>query len=341
MTIKYSVILVVIIALAAIGIAACADKDSDVSYYTCPMHPQIRMDAPGSCPICGMDLVPVKKKAAESKNGSPHHDHSDHDHPASDSSSQGISIDPNYVQRIGVTTVPVERRSLSKLIKSYGKIAHDPDWWIAENEYLEALTLGDAELIAATELKLRFLGLPPEWIDELRAKKKASASLHLPSGGTRYVEAFLYQGDANEVKRGERVEILDDNGRLLERGKIVAVGTMIDMESRNLRILIRADKEFLQKPNTFVQVEIEIPIGEAVSIPKAALLMNGDHNMVYVLSPDGTYLPKTVEIGALAGNFYAVKSGLSEGEQVVTNGQFLIDSETQIRLGGTSGGHTH
>ena len=29
--------------------------------YTCPMHPQIVQDAPGSCPICGMDLVPVKK----------------------------------------------------------------------------------------------------------------------------------------------------------------------------------------------------------------------------------------------------------------------------------------
>ncbi|MBK8425082.1 MAG: hypothetical protein IPL27_03435 [Lewinellaceae bacterium] len=32
--------------------------------YTCPMHPEILRDAPGSCPICGMDLV--KKKASTS-----------------------------------------------------------------------------------------------------------------------------------------------------------------------------------------------------------------------------------------------------------------------------------
>src|SRR5919197_1431514 len=36
--------------------------------YTCPMHPQIRSDRPGSCPICGMALVPVAGRAAEEEN---------------------------------------------------------------------------------------------------------------------------------------------------------------------------------------------------------------------------------------------------------------------------------
>lgn len=42
------------------------DKHAHVGTYTCPMHPQIINNAPGSCPICGMDLVPVN--AAGSKN---------------------------------------------------------------------------------------------------------------------------------------------------------------------------------------------------------------------------------------------------------------------------------
>jgi len=39
-------------------------KPSDVDYYTCTMHPSVHAEAPGKCPICGMDLVPVMKKTA-------------------------------------------------------------------------------------------------------------------------------------------------------------------------------------------------------------------------------------------------------------------------------------
>lgn len=38
-------------------------KSAENTKYTCPMHPQIVKDAPGSCPICGMDLVPVNNNA--------------------------------------------------------------------------------------------------------------------------------------------------------------------------------------------------------------------------------------------------------------------------------------
>src|ERR1017187_1376438 len=37
-------------------------KPPDVDYYTCTMHPSVHAEAPGKCPICGMDLVPVMKK---------------------------------------------------------------------------------------------------------------------------------------------------------------------------------------------------------------------------------------------------------------------------------------
>jgi Cu(I)/Ag(I) efflux system membrane fusion protein len=57
-----------------ITVTACRNKDSedhskhnsgDVSYYTCSMHPQIRVDKPGKCPICYMDLIPVKNNDSE------------------------------------------------------------------------------------------------------------------------------------------------------------------------------------------------------------------------------------------------------------------------------------
>lgn len=43
-----------------------ATEEMNSIKYTCPMHPQIVQDAPGSCPICGMDLMPVNKSTTES-----------------------------------------------------------------------------------------------------------------------------------------------------------------------------------------------------------------------------------------------------------------------------------
>ncbi len=67
---------IAIVWLVALSLVACTNKDENASSgaagaettYTCPMHPQIVESTPGSCPICGMDLVPVKAQTAAEKN---------------------------------------------------------------------------------------------------------------------------------------------------------------------------------------------------------------------------------------------------------------------------------
>jgi Cu(I)/Ag(I) efflux system membrane fusion protein len=39
-------------------------SDRKILYYTCPMHPSVKADKPGDCPICGMKLQPVYAEAA-------------------------------------------------------------------------------------------------------------------------------------------------------------------------------------------------------------------------------------------------------------------------------------
>lgn len=88
-------------------------------------------------------------------------------------------------------------------------------------------------------------------------------------------------------------------------------------------------------------------------IPRSAVLYTGTRSVVYVQVPDQdkpTYEGRTVELGARAGEYYTVRSGLKVGEQVVVHGAFRIDSAMQILAkpsmmmpsGGASGsGHNH
>ncbi len=75
-----------------------------IAYYKDPMHPWYTSDKPGKAPDCGMDLVPVYE---------------------GESDVQGIKINPVTIQNIGVQTETVERRKLSKIIRTVGKVDYD------------------------------------------------------------------------------------------------------------------------------------------------------------------------------------------------------------------------
>lgn len=75
--------------------------------WTCSMHPQVRQPKPGKCPICFMDLIPVKK-------------HSDAGHDA-----PGLTLSPRAQKLAEVETVPVERKFVKKAIDMVGMIDYD------------------------------------------------------------------------------------------------------------------------------------------------------------------------------------------------------------------------
>ncbi len=95
--------------------------------------------------------------------------------------------------------------------------------------------------------------------------------------------------------------------------------------------------------------QIEVPL----VIPRTAVLFTGTRSVVYLSIPDQeqpTYEGRVVELGTRAGEFYTVRSGLEEGDEVVVHGAFRIDSAMQIIAkpsmmmpsgGGGGGGHNH
>jgi Cu(I)/Ag(I) efflux system membrane fusion protein len=82
--------------------------------WTCPMHPQIIQDKPGNCPICHMELVPVKEpiKQEDSQDHSTQH-------------SIQIKIDPSMIQKIGIRTQTAEKKQVERSISVVGHIDYD------------------------------------------------------------------------------------------------------------------------------------------------------------------------------------------------------------------------
>jgi hypothetical protein len=77
-----------------------------------------------------------------------------------------------------------------------------------------------------------------------------------------------------------------------------------------------------------------------LTVPRDAVVDTGRHQHVYVRDPSGRLAPRTVQLGARVGERIAIEEGLTEGEQVVASGVFVIDSESRLRSSGGTG-HQH
>jgi Cu(I)/Ag(I) efflux system membrane fusion protein len=85
------------------------------------------------------------------------------------------------------------------------------------------------------------------------------------------------------------------------------------------------------KPQMFANVEMELDLGERLSIPATAVLDTGTRQVVYVDVGDGFFAPRQVRLGDRADDMVEVTSGLKAGEKVASTAVFLIDSEAKLK----------
>lgn len=81
----------------------------------------------------------------------------------------------------------------------------------------------------------------------------------------------------------------------------------------------------------YMNVEIEVDLGEQLLVPATAVFDTGKRDYVFVEEDEGLFVPREVSLGAKAGNHYVVLKGLKAGAIVVVDGTFLLDSESQFR----------
>jgi RND family efflux transporter MFP subunit len=122
------------------------------------------------------------------------------------------------------------------------------------------------------------------------------------------------------------------------RAKINFIDPVFNPESRTMEVRIDVtNKNQMLKPDMYVKVKINTFAGQTIGVPKNSVIRTGERDIVYIEKENGYYEPREVQVGYEQDGYYAITSGLAEGDIVVTSGGFLIDSETQIQKGFTSG----
>jgi len=166
------------------------------------------------------------------------------------------------------------------------------------------------------------------------------------------VDIYEHQIDWVAPGLGAEIKVPARPGRSWQ-GKVDYLYPELDPKTRTLRVRLVFDNPGLVlKPNMFADVVIYgEPKRDVLKIPAEALIVTGEReSVVKVLAEDsGGFQPVDVVSGMQQGGEVEILSGLDEGDEVVTSGQFLIDSESSLqasftrmsRANGnfTSGGH--
>jgi multidrug efflux pump subunit AcrA (membrane-fusion protein) len=102
--------------------------------------------------------------------------------------------------------------------------------------------------------------------------------------------------------------------------------------TRTLKVRLEMNNPALAlKPDMYVKVEFQVAQPSTLTVPADAVLDAGQRKTVFVDRGNGFFEPRQVETGERSGDRIAILKGLKAGERVVTSGNFLIDSESQLK----------
>lgn len=366
--------------LVLIEPAAAAEPEKQPLYYRNPMNPEITSPVPRKDEM-GMDYVPVYQDAGVQDDGA-------------------IQLSAAMVNNLGVRTAEARVGVVDAAVQTVGKLAYDergrvevrvraegyverlsvraegervrrgqplfavfsPKLAAAQREYLSALGLGEATLVAAAEGRLRALGLPPTAIARLRegGQVEEPVAYFAPRDGVvtmlgiregalagpgtsamtiapiehLWVVAEVPERAAAAVRPGAaaRVSVAALPGQGFE-ATVLEVLPEMNEATRTLQVRLGLDNAgLLLAAGMLADVTIEgAGARSTLLIPLEALIRTGRAERVIVALGEGRFAARDVHAGAESGDSVEILHGLEAGERVVVSGQFMIDSESQVR----------
>lgn len=361
------------------GAPAAASPEAKPLYYRHPHDPNRRSPVPAKDEM-GMDYVPVFADAAGPE----------------------VRISPAVINNLGVKTEAAVLGALPRRAETVGYVSFDErkvqqvrpraEGWVeglavrtmgetvrsgqvlftlyspmlesAQQEYLDALQVGNRDLVDASKDRLRALGLDAGTASRITKTGRASGrvaytapisgvvtEIELKEGsmvtpemvamtitqlGSLWVIAEVPEAQAGWVTVGTAAEMRFPSlpGEKVT-GHVEYVYPELDMETRTLRARIVLDgPPAAVRPNMLASVSLVGASGpEVLSIPRSALIRSGTEDRVVVALGGGRFAPRRVVAGAESGERVAIREGLAAGENVVVAGQFLLDSEANLRVG--------
>jgi len=229
----------------------------------------------------------------------------------------------------------------------------------------QTIRAGGNSLLEATRKRLEYWDIPESEIERLEqtGEIKKAITLKAPASGvvlhknavagefikagtpafkiadlsTVWVQASVYDYEVPWIREGQSAEMeLSYQPGETYRGRVAYIYPSLDQKSRTVQVRLEFPNPNLElKPGMYADVRIQTrPKQNVTVIPNEAIIRTGERNIVFVAKGDGAFEPREVTLGMEGGqrnNEIEVLSGLKPGEQIVTSGQFLFDSESRLQ----------
>jgi Cu(I)/Ag(I) efflux system membrane fusion protein len=262
-----------------------------------------------------------------------------------------------YVERLSVRA---EGESVSRGQPLFAVFS--PKLAAAQREYLHAIALGDPALVDASAGRLQALGLDAATVERLRATGKAAerVTYYAPEDGVvtmlgvregalaepgmsamtvvpisrLWVVAEIPEADAARAREGATAMLSFPAlpGQTVQ-ARVLEVLPQLNEATRTLQARLELDNPGRRlAAGMLADVTIEgAGGGESLLVPTEAVIRTGRAERVIVALGEGRFVARAVTSGRESGEDIEIVSGLRPGEQVVVSGQFMIDSESQVR----------
>lgn len=237
-----------------------------------------------------------------------------------------------------------------------------PEWSAAQHELLAVKTSRDENLIAAARERLRLLGMAEESIREVEQSGtvRSRFTINAPIAGviqsldvrggmtvmagqgvarlngldTVWLDVAIPEAMASAVREGAVAQAhLAAFPEKTLKGRVTAILPALNDATRTLRVRVElSNRDGNLRPGLSAQVTLTSAQQEsALAVPTEAIIRTGKRALVMMAGDKNRYTPVEVALGREVGNQTVIASGVSEGQQVVASGQFLIDSEASLK----------
>jgi Cu(I)/Ag(I) efflux system membrane fusion protein/cobalt-zinc-cadmium efflux system membrane fusion protein len=253
-------------------------------------------------------------------------------------------------------------------------VIYSPDLIAAEQEFLQSVSFAEAGASSATRSntllksareRLEFFGMSDKQIDELQSTGKVieRAVIHSPSDGVIlekdvfegqkiwsgqtlfrvadlrhvWILADVFNVDMPFLKVGSPTTVAYNNSQSYG-GRVEFVYPEVDATARSFKVRIPLNNPWMvMKVGEYVNAAIHSPISyDALAVPSQAVINTGLRQVVAVALGGGRFEIREVKLGAYADGYYEVREGLSAGDTIVAYGQFLIDSDANLKFAGSA-----